>query len=249
MRLCERCADKDASNYHAWTHRQWVIQKALHLLQYELHFTEKFIYKHVSDYCCYHHRQFIFKKILECNYYDRDELKLNDIFELVNKIQPPILQQQPNNILKTNNIQVSDSHYLLQVLLPNLKSKSIDTSIDDHFLKFLYFVNLLAYDLKLCKDLNQRFGYYESFRNHYRVILNYIFTYCQLYNKKINVDVQTSSIQHNQPMTKVSKIEEDINVSGHHHSFLYALKKYEIEFNDDFNEHFKQWCQTFLTIN
>lgn len=72
LSLCERCASKSLSNYQAWAHRQWVLQKAPFLLQYELQTTERFIRKHIGDYSGYYHRQFVLHKMNELRYFEHE---------------------------------------------------------------------------------------------------------------------------------------------------------------------------------
>ena len=64
--VCQRSADKYANNYHAWNHRQWVIDTFLlhmneQLLDSELESAEKFIDAHISDYSGYHHKIYIIR--------------------------------------------------------------------------------------------------------------------------------------------------------------------------------------------
>jgi len=66
--ICERAADRCASNYHAWSHRQWILQSGPCLLQSELLRTEKFMRKHISDYSCYHYRQVLLGRAYELNF-------------------------------------------------------------------------------------------------------------------------------------------------------------------------------------
>ncbi|PVD19913.1 hypothetical protein C0Q70_20407 [Pomacea canaliculata] len=67
LSICERAADKYASNYHAWTHREWIVQycfnSSLQVMLAELDRTRTWTLKHVSDHSGFHYRQFLLSNI------------------------------------------------------------------------------------------------------------------------------------------------------------------------------------------
>lgn len=181
--LCERCADKSASNYHAWTHRQWVLQKASYLLKYELRITEKFIRKHIADYSAYNHRQFVLSKLFEIGHREEN----CDYMDLIDFV---------NNQLN-ESIQSTDD--LLKFILIDKQT------MDSNLIKTILFcLNCAAYDLKFCDELKEMFGYREAFNYHRRAILKFIVSVCSI--------ATTDNFNH-QPQCKISKVDKESMVS------------------------------------
>lgn len=186
LRLCERCADKNPSNYHAWTHRQWVIQKTPHLLSYEIFFTEKFIRKHVSDYSAFHHRQFLLKTLLDNYFYEDGEYEYTHIKELIELLL---------------SVKVDSNTELMKILLPDINQNDIHDTIKK---SFLFCINFAAYDLKLCDELTDLFKNREAFQNHRRLMLKFIVDNCRILNTSVEMFTK-----HLQPLTKVLKYENN----------------------------------------
>lgn len=179
--LCERCADKSLSNYHAWSHRQWVLQQALHLLKSEILQTEKFIKKHISDYSCYHYRQLVLHKMYEIGYYDKEENDYAFLKELINYY-----------VVKS----VTTTEEIIGTLLPGINIEAIG---ENRLKSLLYCCNFASYDIKFCDDLKNLFGYRESFENHRRASLKFIVDNCIMLN--------STNEYYQQPLSKVSKFD------------------------------------------
>lgn len=150
---------------------------------------------------------------------------------------------------------------LIRILMPNL----VQTNEKSSAMKsrsILFFINLLAYDLNLCIELQKMFGNRESFRNHNRVMLKNLFDYCQIYgrhgkNHGCAVDADHCESQEISSLTCVGDNEPSL---VYHETppplkklfknscseFLIALKNYE-EANGD-ESHLK-WCKHFLVVN
>lgn len=164
--ICERAADRWASNYHAWSHRQWVLQNApCSLLQSELMRTEKFIRKHISDYSSYHYRQVLLGRAYELCFYvaDNGQLDLTDLRELL--LQYDLLQHQPQSST------TDEAEELLQLLLPNLNRGSIS---GQRLHSFLYCCNVAAHDMRLCAEQRATYGARDCFELHRRAALKFI---------------------------------------------------------------------------
>jgi protein prenyltransferase alpha subunit repeat containing protein 1 len=168
--LCERCAERKNGNYHAWNHRQWVLQKAPDLLCYEINKTEKFIRKNVADYSAYHHRHFVLMKLFDLQYFDIHDTNQNDeLYQFVNS------RLVPSDGRKINN-NVND---LVLNLLPNLPiaaSQINRTKLNS----FLYLLNLIIHDLKMLKELTELYGKYEAFNCYRRIIIKLAIDACRL---------------------------------------------------------------------
>lgn len=159
--LCERCADRNASNYHAWSHRMWTLDKDPGLLRYELLSTEKFIRRHISDYSAFHHRAVVLRKLYAHQLFDSGG-HLDELIEL--------LETHTGYRAKT-------TEKLVRVLLPVrfeserepvqwLRSQSLNT--------FLRTLNWIAYDLKMMDELSVTFGERETFHCHRRSLLEFL---------------------------------------------------------------------------
>lgn len=198
--MCERCADKNTSNYHAWSHRQWILDKAGHLLKFEMYKTEKYIRKHVHDYSCYHHRQFVLRKLYDLNYYEAEDIHYKEISDFINVV------------LKT--ILVNNEEELIAILLPNVKS--IDTN-EIKLRSFLYCINYAASDIKFSEELKFMFGDSQAFESHRRAMIKFIFDIVRHANT-----TNTLVIDCWQPSSKIIKVEKVES------TFLTSLKNLEI---------------------
>lgn len=196
--LCERCSDKNSSNYHAWSHRQWVLDKAEELLKFEMYNTEKYIRKHVHDYSCYHHRQFVLRKLYELNYFEPEEVQYKEITDLLNVI------------MKTS---VTTRDELVPVLLPNIKVLDLN---ETKLRSFLYCINYAASDIKFSEELKYMFGESPAFESHRRANLKFIVDTVRLANS-----TNTMVIDCWQPSSKIIKVESAENC------FLKAMKNLE----------------------
>lgn len=196
--ICDRCADKSSSNYHAWTHRQWVLQKEPQLLKTEIMLTEKFMRKHISDYSCYHYRQMVLYKLFELSYYDSDEDLTNNFACIRDFINFYLI----DGVESTENI--------INTLLPGSDLQAMG---EEKLKSFIFCCNLAAYDIKFCDDQKNMFGPRESFEYHRRAMLKFIVDHC--------VKLNSTSDLYQQPLSKVSKSDYSSN------AFLSALKKSE----------------------
>lgn len=169
LALSERCADKSASNYHAWCHRQWVLQKAPFLLQYEARLTEKFIRKHIGDYSGYNHRQHVLVQMLATGCHEeRQKLLITDYRSLCDYIQQTVLDaRRPDTIDE-----------LFDALLPADRLIEWQAAAQYRRITLLYCLNLAAYDLRMCDELTDMYGYREAFNGHRRSALQFIVAQC-----------------------------------------------------------------------
>lgn len=179
MSLCERCAERKNGNYHAWNHRQWVLQKAPNLLSYEITKTEKFIRKNVADYSAYHHRHFVLMKLFDLQYFDiHDTNNLTELYQFVNS-RLPTPSEPDDSSSKINNV-----NDLVLNLLPNLPTPSAASQqrqiYGNKLNSFLYSLNLIIHDLKLMNELTELYGKYEAFNCYRRVIIKLGIDACRL---------------------------------------------------------------------
>lgn len=180
MSLCERCAERKNGNYHAWNHRQWVLQKAPNLLSYEITKTEKFIRKNVADYSAYHHRHFVLMKLFDLQYFDiHDTNNLTELYQFVNSRLPTPSEPDDDSSSKINNV-----NDLVLNLLPNLPTPSAASQqrqiYGNKLNSFLYSLNLIIHDLKLMNELTELYGKYEAFNCYRRVIIKLGIDACRL---------------------------------------------------------------------
>uniref|UniRef100_A0A1Q3F160 Protein prenyltransferase n=1 Tax=Culex tarsalis TaxID=7177 RepID=A0A1Q3F160_CULTA len=222
--LCEKCADKSTTNYHAWCHRQWAIMKAPHLLKFEIFKTEKFIRKHIHDYSCYNHRQFVLAKMYETGYYDEDDGRN---FEELSRYVGQLLSDVASNV---DNVDE-----LLRWLAPSVLRESMN-EIRLH--SFLFCLNLAAYDLRLCEELRSLYGESHAFENHRRFMVKFIVDQCRdAANSLTDAGIDGNKHAGQQPMSKITKLDDQDSV------FLRAIKSSEMKRTAP--QH-KTWCKLFL---
>lgn len=200
LSLCERCASKSASNYQAWSHRQWVLQKAPFLLQYELQTTERFIRKHIGDYSGYYHRQFVLHKMNELTYFEHEphnEANLAQYTALINYLAgigsmdaemirnqlptPTDSPTQPQRCCHITNggqtAPITAWKILMRIITPDCDCENADNDII-RMKSFLYCMNVAAYDLKFTNELNEMYGNREAFECHKRAIVRFMADKC-----------------------------------------------------------------------
>lgn len=220
--LCERCADKSASNYHAWCHRQWVLQKSPPLLKYEPRLTEKFIRKHIGDYSGYNHRQHVLYQMLETGFYEIDCTDYAALSALV-------------YTLTSQNAHTINE--LVAIILPDVDQASEDK--DDRIKSFMYCMNVAAADLTFCQELRDIFGYREAFECHRKAVLKYIVDNCNDFNH---------STELYQPKLKMCKVNRNTNNGSifleglqvaegkrgeHHRKWCHIFLNFEYSDSDD----------------
>ncbi|KAH8387303.1 hypothetical protein KR093_006120 [Drosophila rubida] len=219
--ICERAADRCASNYHAWSHRQWVLQNAPCLLQSELMRTEKFIRKHISDYSSYHYRQVLLSRAYELGYHVADE-QLSSLRDLLAEYQ---LAADPN-------VDVDEA--LLQLLLPNHDRSSVSAP---RLRSFLYCCNVAASDVRLCVEQRALYGQRECFELHRRAVLKFIVEQCVrllLYLPPVSVAASGGS--------QLNELLPQFDCESH--PFLVAVRRAETAQG----EKHKRWCHIHLNF-
>lgn len=165
--LCERCAERKNGNYHAWNHRQWALQKAPNLLNYEIVKTEKFIRKNIADFSCYHHRHFVHMKLFDLQYFDIHDMNLDELYQFVNAELP-------------EDKKVNNMNDLALYILPNIVKLELVNATK--LKSFLFSLNLIAYDLKMIQELAQLHGKYEAFNCYKRILIKFAIDIVQLVN-------------------------------------------------------------------
>lgn len=188
LALTERCASKSLSNYQAWSHRQWVLQKAPFLLQYELQTTERFIRKHIGDYSGYFHRQFILFKMNELIYFEHEPINegnLSQYAALINYLASigstdakTIHNQQFSTPMSNSDYHLPAWKILIKIIIP--QRDSLDNADNDYvrIRSFLYCLNVATYDLKFTSELREMFGYREAFECHRRATIRFLEEIC-----------------------------------------------------------------------
>ncbi|XP_052903542.1 protein prenyltransferase alpha subunit repeat-containing protein 1 [Anopheles moucheti] len=253
--LCEKCADKSNTNYHAWCHRQWVLVQAPDLLKYEVYKTEKFIRKHIHDYSCYNHRQFVLSQIFETCCYDKEDDGSEDIAETIGdgSLQTAGRSRKYNALCTliealtggravpspTDETTVNN---LLRYLLPAITKEH---ELNQHRVQtFLYCLNLAAHDLRLCDELSTLHSASQALENHRKFMVKFLVDRLRvgsgwLLNTSAAIYANPGGCQ--QPLSKVTRLDEDAS------EFLQALKVHELHRSHD-NPRHGQWCKMFLGI-
>lgn len=245
LALCERYASKSLSNYHAWCHRQWVLQKAPELLQYELVTTERFIRKHIGDYSGYHHRQYVLRLMSDFGYFDieppmdTEENEYADLIDLLLKLD------LIDTIHAINSSRKITWQTLIQILFPQRNVNGIDDELKVK--SFLYCINVAAYDLKFMAELQELFGYREAFDCHRKASIKFI---VDKYRKMLSNEHYANGERNvpncnvldvDQPLKKIMKTSSSAILNDD--KFLSAMKRNENEYG---NEMHRKWCQVFL---
>lgn len=219
--LCEKCADKSTTNYHAWCHRQWVIMKASQLLKFEVYKTEKFIRKHIHDYSCYNHRQFVLTKMYESLYFDEhDGDDLNELMQYTGFVV---------------NANVENVDELLRWLVPTISREKLN---ELKLRSFLFCLNLAAYDLRLCDELQSVYGKSQAFKNHRLFMIKFIVDLCRNAGNTLAIDEMNGHMSTcNQPMNKITKLDDQDS------AFIRAIEANE---KNRLTPQHKLWCSLFL---
>lgn len=184
--MCERCAERKNGNYHAWNHRQWVLQKAPSLLSYEIVKTERFIRKNIADYSCYHHRHFVLTKLFDLQYFDLHDSNVEELYQFA-------------NCGLADDLKISNVRDLVIHLLPNLDQ--IDAVNANKLKSFLFLLNLALHDLKMMQDLIHLHGKYEAFTCYIRVIVKFAIDIVNLAN---NTDYLTYELFSKTPSSSMA---------------------------------------------
>ena len=221
--ICERSADRYSSNYHAWSHRQWVLQNAPFLLKSELMLSDKFMRKHISDYSSYHYRQKLIAKAYEMCYYDAMEMK-----RLI------WLKQLINYYLIADVGSVAE---ILDVMLPGLAN--VKEVGEQRLHSFLFCCNLAAHDMRLCNDQKSMYGERECFELHRRASLKFIVEQC------VRLLLGEMSGRYVPPMTTMQAKRFNEQLCKYNYAanpFLRALKHSE----SLLGESHRRWCSLYL---
>lgn len=225
--ICDRCADRSANNYHAWTHRQWVLQNAPDLIRSELMITEKFMRKHISDYSSYHYRQTLIERAYELCYYESNELEhLHNLKDLIS-----FYLEDDSEILSTSDV--------MRIMLPGVDWTAVGES---RLSSFLYCCNLAAHDIRLCDDQKIMYGERESFENHRRSSLCFIVQNC------VRLLLGELPGLYLTPRTYAQLLEFSATLKKFDYAsigFLAALKRSE----GLLGESHRKWCTIFLGFN
>ncbi|KAH8275711.1 hypothetical protein KR044_012456, partial [Drosophila immigrans] len=222
--ICERAADRCGSNYHAWSHRQWVLQNAPCLLQSELMRTEKFIRKHISDYSSYHYRQVLLSRAYELGYHVADE-QLSSLREL-------LADYGVLSAAEGEDGDVDTEEALLQLLLPNLNRSSVSVQ---RLRSFLYCCNVAANDVRLCAEQRALYGQRDCFELHRRAALKFIVEQCVrlLTGRASGLTLYLPPVASGSPQFDCEA-----------YPFLEAVRRVETELG----EKHKRWCQIHLNF-
>lgn len=224
LSLCERCASKSLSNLQAWSHRQWVLQKAPFLLQYELGTTERFIRKHIGDYSGYYHRQFILYQMNEVLFFEHEHephietnfVQYSSLINYLASIGSAAAQNIQQKCINLDSVTVHlengdcddvalDANttvawmVIMKIIVPQRDfdiNVRIDNSDKIRIKTLLYCMNVAAYDLKFIDELNEMFGYREAFECHRRAIVQFMADKCKEWSVTPNItNVITSTLQ------------------------------------------------------
>ncbi|XP_040835134.1 protein prenyltransferase alpha subunit repeat-containing protein 1 isoform X2 [Ochotona curzoniae] len=83
MEVCGEAAGRYPSNYNAWSHRIWVLQKLarldIQILLGELSSTKRWASMHVSDHSGFHYRQFLLKSLISQAVVDSSTVEQNSL--------------------------------------------------------------------------------------------------------------------------------------------------------------------------
>lgn len=100
LEICLQAAHQYASNYYAWNHRYYIVNKFfrtdLNFLFDESELIKKWINNHISDYCGYHYKQMIlsiiFNELADLN----EKEKIAELLNCENATAKKLIQIYPN---------------------------------------------------------------------------------------------------------------------------------------------------------
>ncbi|KAH8329987.1 hypothetical protein KR067_012325 [Drosophila pandora] len=229
--ICERAADRCASNYHAWSHRQWILQSGPCLLQSELLRTEKFMRKHISDYSCYHYRQVLLGRAYELSF----ALPTAEPTSSSGSSSLASLQQ-----LLAENYGLAcqaRADSLLSLLLPHVDRSTVS---EQRLRSFLYCCNVAAHDMRLCSEQRALYGPRDCFDLHRRAALKFIVEQCVRLEAGL---VSGPSVGH--PSSAAEELQAHLSsLDFEAHPFLGAVRKAEFALG---SKH-RRWCNLHLSF-
>ncbi|XP_065262357.1 protein prenyltransferase alpha subunit repeat-containing protein 1 isoform X5 [Emys orbicularis] len=125
MDVCCEAAGRYPSNYNAWSHRIWILQRLgkldVKILLDELSSTKHWVSMHVSDHSGFHYRQFLIKSLIGRTVTDNSILVQN---QLVNEPTPSLPKDEKNEVSEAACTEQ------LRVDLPNLLKEELELCTD-----------------------------------------------------------------------------------------------------------------------
>ncbi|EEZ97598.1 protein prenyltransferase alpha subunit repeat-containing protein 1-B [Tribolium castaneum] len=161
LAVCEMGAQKNANNYHAWSHRVWSLETLgartanFNVIMDELTFSEKWVSGHVSEHTGFHYRQYLFNTV-------RKSRNITSVYEFYFCETVKLLGLVGEN----------DPRDILTFLLGKEKSqgKPLEETIN-----FVNFFCLLLYDLyNVVETLNSLYPNHESIWYHRRFLVYHL---------------------------------------------------------------------------
>ncbi|XP_065262353.1 protein prenyltransferase alpha subunit repeat-containing protein 1 isoform X1 [Emys orbicularis] len=191
MDVCCEAAGRYPSNYNAWSHRIWILQRLgkldVKILLDELSSTKHWVSMHVSDHSGFHYRQFLIKSLIGRTVTDNSILVQN---QLVNEPTPSLPKDEKNEVSEAACTEQ------LRVDLPNL----------------------LKEELELCTDLIDTFPGHETLwchRRHVFYLQHHLNNKLPLPNVRLtSVDSSDGTLNNSHPSTAVSHVTHAMDVDG-----------------------------------
>ncbi|KAG6936552.1 protein prenyltransferase alpha subunit repeat containing 1 [Chelydra serpentina] len=191
MDVCCEAAGRYPSNYNAWSHRIWILQRLgkldVKILLDELSSTKHWVSMHVSDHSGFHYRKFLIKSLIGRTVTDNSVLVQN---QLVNEPPPSLPKDEKNEASEAACTEE------LRVDLPHL----------------------LEEELELCTDLIDTFPGHETLwchRRHVFYLQHHLNNKLPLPNVQLtSVDSSDGTLNNSHPSTAVSHVTHAMDVDG-----------------------------------
>ncbi|EMP30447.1 Protein prenyltransferase alpha subunit repeat-containing protein 1 [Chelonia mydas] len=191
MDVCCEAAGRYPSNYNAWSHRIWILQRLgkldVKILLDELSSTKHWVSMHVSDHSGFHYRKFLIKSLIGRTVTDNSILVQN---QLVNEPTPSLPKDEKNEASEAVCTEE------LRVDLPHL----------------------LEEELELCTDLIDTFPGHETlwcYRRHVFYLQHHLNNKIPLPNVRLtSVDSSDGTLNNSHPSTAVSHVTHAMDVDG-----------------------------------
>lgn len=202
--VVDNCAEKSSNNYHAWSHRIWLIKQMKSSSQIsfiyssELFESGKWLSTHISDYSGLHYRQFCLKNLLGIqNYLSQIDPFLNVKYR--DTLKQFLLTNLPNLELSLDNKSFTEKKNV-NIILGSILDSETDS---DKYVKIYDNVCLLVNELMVNEDLCRMYSSHESLWCHRRFILQQLITMIFEYFGETRPKINNSSSELNDRHIKV----------------------------------------------
>lgn len=229
LEISKMAADKNANNYHAWSHRIWFIKtlarhaavidlNLIYLCEYS--FSETWMSRNVSDFSGYFYRQFCVTNVLDLSS-DTFSRALEEVknVNLHHRFYKLILDNIPvdSELTDLDFNELGDKELVTLVLKSPFNNNRSDVFYTDIYKK----IKILIYELKLNEEFLNFYKQHETLWYHRRFTLQNLFTLIYQY---YGISKQDKKAQFRDANT----LEKQAKISKYDVDFIYNSILYKV---------------------